>query len=376
MLATSPIDVPCASAGQKSARVMIIDDEPINVVVTRKYLQRDGYHAFLEVTNSAEAIARVYADAPDIVLLDLMMPQVSGLEVLEAIRSDRTLGTLPVLILTASCDAKTKAEALNAGATDFLSKPVDPVELVARVRNSLLIKHRQDELARLVEERTSDLEWSRREVVFCLARAAEFRDNDTGRHVVRVGKYAGIIARELGYPNDDAAMLELASTLHDVGKIGIPDSILLKPGKLDPEEFALMQGHADIGRTIVAPMSDDELNAFANHVTAASRLIGQCTSPLLQLASEIALTHHEKWDGSGYPVGLAGEQIPLSGRITAVADVFDALSSHRPYKAAFSLEKCLTILDEGRGAHFDPAVLDAFVCRRDEVLAVQEAYAD
>jgi putative two-component system response regulator len=257
-----------------------------------------------------------------------------------------------------------------------LSKPVDAVELVARVRNSLSIKQRQDDLERLVANRTADLEWSRREVVFCLARAAEFRDNDTGRHVVRVGKYVGILAREFGYSDADASTMELASTLHDVGKIGIPDSILLKPGKLDPDEFALMKGHADIGRTIVAPMSEDELHAFANHVTVASNLIGQCTSPLLLLASEIALTHHEKWDGSGYPRGLAGEAIPFSGRVTAVADVFDALTSRRPYKEPFPIDKAMSILDQGRGAHFDPAVVDAFARRRDQVLAVQEAYAD
>ncbi|MGL4513568.1 MAG: HD domain-containing phosphohydrolase [Lacipirellulaceae bacterium] len=373
---TSEQPVTERTAAARAARVMIVDDEPLNVVVTRKLLERVGYSSFVEVTDSSSAIARLYAETPDVVLLDLAMPRVSGLEVLEAIRADAALQYLPVLILTASNDPQTKAEALNAGATDFLAKPVDAVELVARVRNALLIKSRQDELERLIQERTADVEWSRREVIFCLARAAEFRDNDTGRHVVRVGKYVGILARELGMGDADVTMLELASTLHDVGKIGIPDSILLKPGKLEPDELLRMKGHADIGNTIVSPMSADELKAFADHAVVGSALIGQCTSPLLIMASEIALSHHERWDGGGYPRGLEGEAIPLSGRITAVADVFDALSSRRPYKEPFALDKCLTILGEGRGTQFDPAVLDAFDRRREAIIAVKDTYAD
>ncbi|TWT96070.1 Cyclic di-GMP phosphodiesterase response regulator RpfG [Botrimarina colliarenosi] len=357
-------------------RVMIVDDEPLNVTVVRKFLQRAGYQRFEEVTDATQAIAKIYANPPDILLLDLMMPQVSGLEILETIRTDRALDPMPVLILTASCDSATKAQALNLGATDFLAKPVDPNELTPRVRNALLVKGREDALEKLVARRTVELERSRREVIHCLARAAEFRDNETGRHVLRVGRYAGLIARQLGSAENDAQLIEVAATLHDIGKIGIPDAILLKPGKLDPEEFELMQKHSAFGKKIVTSMDASEFAAFIGHAKLGSILLEDCTSPVLQLASRISLTHHEKWDGSGYPLGLAGADIPIEGRITAVADVFDALSSRRPYKAAFPLGKCLEIIEEGRGKHFDPEVLDAFQAQRDAIVQVQIEYAD
>lgn len=364
------------AAAALTARVMIVDDEPINVTVVRKFLQRSGYTNFDEITDSTQALPHIYANPPDVLLLDLMMPQVSGLEILEAVRSDPALDRMPVLILTASCDAETKVEALNLGATDFLSKPVDPTELTPRVRNALLVKGREDALEELVAKRTAELERSRREVIHCLARAAEFRDNETGRHVLRVGKYAGILARELGFNERDAQLLEIAATLHDIGKIGIPDSILLKPGKLDPEEYELMQKHSAYGKKIVCSMDASEYETFVGHAELGSTLLGDCSSPVLQVASRISLTHHEKWDGNGYPLGLAGTDIPLEGRITAVADVFDALSSRRPYKAAFPFAKCVEILEEGRGKHFDPDVLDAFQAQRDAIVRIQIDYAD
>lgn len=189
---------------EKLARVMIVDDEPLNITVVRKFLQRAGYERFAEVLDSTEAIARIYAESPDILLLDLMMPEVSGLDILEAIRSDPKLDTMPIVVLTASCDADTRAQALNLGATDFLAKPIDAVELVPRVRNALIVKRREDALEELVKQRTAEVERSRREVIHCLARAAEFRDNDTGRHVLRVGKYTGVLARQLGYDEAEA----------------------------------------------------------------------------------------------------------------------------------------------------------------------------
>lgn len=381
MTLTAPLPTEAArtaesTAAAQSARVMIVDDEPINVTVVRKFLQRSGYQNFDEITDSAQALGHLYAHPPDVLLLDLMMPVVSGLDILEAVRADPTLARLPVLILTASCDPETKIEALNLGATDFLSKPVDPTELIPRVRNALLVKGREDALEELVLKRTAELERSRREVIHCLARAAEFRDNETGRHVIRVGKYAGILARQLGFNERDAQQLEVAATLHDIGKIGIPDAILLKPGKLDPEEFELMQKHSAYGRQIVHEMNPAEYVSFAGHAELGSNLLGECTSPVLQLASRISLTHHERWDGTGYPLCLAGTDIPLEGRITAVADVFDALSSRRPYKAAFPLAKCVEILEEGRGGHFDPEVLDAFHAQREAIVRVQIDYAD
>jgi putative two-component system response regulator len=365
-----------STTATQNARVMIVDDEPINVTVVRKFLQRSGYRHFDEITDATQAVAHIYANPPDVLLLDLMMPLVSGLDILEAIRADPALDRLPVLILTASCDTETKVEALNLGATDFLSKPVDPTELIPRVRNALLVKGREDALEELVAKRTAELERSRREVIHCLARAAEFRDNETGRHVIRVGKYAGILARQMGFNERDAQQIEVGATLHDIGKIGIPDSILLKPGKLDPEEFELMQKHSAYGRKIVSAMDATEYASFVGHAELGSTLLGDCTSPVLQLASRISLTHHERWDGTGYPLGLAGTDIPLEGRITAVADVFDALSSRRPYKAAFPFAKCVEILEEGRGKHFDPDVLNAFQAQREAIIRVQIDYAD
>lgn len=381
MIATPPIetvpsDLDATRTLASTARVMIVDDEPLNVTVVRKFLQRAGYEHFDEVTDATQAIARVYSEEPDVLLLDLMMPGVSGLEILAAVRADPHLSSLPILILTASCDRETKAEALNLGATDFLAKPVDPVELVPRVRNALMVKNREDALEELVAKRTVELERSRREVIHCLARAAEFRDNDTGRHVLRVGKYVGLIASQLGMTASECEQIELAATLHDIGKIGIPDAILLKPGKLDPDEFELMQKHSSYGEKIVSAMDTTELAAFFGHAKFGSEIIGECSSPILQIASRISLTHHERWDGTGYPLGLAGESIPIEGRITAIADVFDALSSRRPYKAPFPLVDCLTIMEEGRGKHFDPTILDAFFARQEEVVAVRNEFAD
>jgi cyclic di-GMP phosphodiesterase len=357
-----------------SARIMIVDDEPVNVKVVRKYLQIAGYTDFITTSESPTAMGMIHRDKPDIILLDVMMPQISGLKILQDVRSDPDLAHLPVIILTASTDAETKRSALELGATEFLAKPVDPADLVPRVRNCLLVKAHHDHLARYsshleteVRLRTAELEKSRLQVVHCLARAAEYRDDDTGRHVVRVGKYAAILAREMGIAPDHVSMIEIAAQLHDVGKIGIPDSILLKPGRLDPEEFKLMQRHCEYGRLIIMP--DEPSRAVATRRTSAGR-------SLLELAADIAFTHHERWDGTGYPSNLAGEQIPLEGRITAVADVFDALASRRPYKGAFPLESCISIVKDGRGRQFDAAIVDAMLRRVGDFAAVCQHMAD
>jgi putative two-component system response regulator len=307
-----------------------------------------------------------------------MMPEVSGLEILRLARLDATLFSTPFVVLTASCDARIKAEALRLGAADFLAKPVDPSELGPRVRNVLAAKAHRDhlerdneELERRIREATAELEASRREVIHCLARAAEYRDDDTGQHVIRVGRYAGLIARELGFDEEAIDQLELAAQLHDVGKIGIPDAILLKPGKLDPDEFERMKRHCKFGKNIIHPISESELDRLRTHTEVGAKILAGPSSPILRLASLIAQTHHERYDGSGYPLGLAGEDIPLEGRIVAVADVFDALSSARPYKPPFPRETCFEILREGRGTHFDPTVLDAFFRRQSEIIRVQ-----
>ena len=214
------------------------------------------------------------------------------------------------------------------------------------------------------------------ELIHCLARAAEYRDCETGRHVVRVGRYAGIIARQMGLEEETVELLEHAAPLHDMGKIGIPDDILLKPGKLAPDEFELMQKHCGFGRHTFEPMAADAWRTLKSHTFLGEAIMDTPSSPVIQFAAEIALTHHERWDGSGYPLGLAGEDIPLSGRITAVADVFDALSSRRPYKPAMPLDKCLTILEEGRAKHFDPKILDAFFASKEQIVSIMVQLAD
>ncbi|MEO2015634.1 MAG: HD domain-containing phosphohydrolase [Fuerstiella sp.] len=208
-------------------------------------------------------------------------------------------------------------------------------------------------------------------MILSLVRAAEHRDNDTGNHVIRVGRYTAIIAAAMGYPPQKLSMLEQAAQLHDVGKIGIPDSILFKPGKLDPDQYDLMKRHCAIGKQIIKPISEKDWEILKTHTRKGENLLHIRSSPLLILAARIAQTHHEKWDGSGYPLGLEGEDIPLEGRIVAVADVFDALSSARPYKKAFSRQKCFDILEDGRGKHFDANVLDAFFKQSQEIIDTQ-----
>lgn len=366
-----------------TGRVMIVDDEPVNIKVVRKYLKMAGYSDIIETSRASSTLSMVAEQSPDILLLDIMMPEVSGLDILERLRETESGRNIPVVILTAMDDPETKARALDLGASDFLAKPVDPLELTARVRNTLQMKRNQDalrnhaeQLDRLVAKRTAELEHSRLEVIHCLGRAAEFRDNDTGHHVVRVGRYAGLIAKELGLEKETVELIEHAAPLHDAGKIGIPDSILLKPGRLDPDEFEIIRKHCEYGQRIVGNLPQSEWKEFSAHTEVGEKIMDVGTSPILQMAASIAATHHEKWDGTGYPCGLAGEDIPLEGRITAVADVFDALSSARPYKEAFPLEQCMRILEEGRGQHFDPTVLDAFFACRDDVIQVMCYYAD
>jgi putative two-component system response regulator len=367
----------------QSAKIIIIDDEECNILVARKYLNSDGYKTILPLNDSTQAIARIRAEKPDLVLLDIMMPRVGGLEILQIMQLDPALQRIPVLILTSSTDAATKKSAISLGAVDFLGKPVDPNELLPRVRNTLQHKQFQDrmsqyaeKLEQIVKERTMELVASRQQVIHCLARAAEFRDDNTGQHVVRVGRYVGVIARELGFSDNQIELLELAAQLHDIGKIGIPDDILRKPGKLDPDEYDLMQKHCMIGKKIISPLLPEEFSVLKSHTRVGANLLNVRSSPLLLLAARIAQTHHEKWDGTGYPLGLKGEDIPIEGRMTAVADVFDALSTARPYKTAYPREKCFAIMEEGRGKQFDPRVLDAFFNRADDVIRVQLEFMD
>ena len=362
---------------------MIVDDEPITMKVVRRYLRQAGYANFVVTSRSEEAVQLVASERPDVVLLDLLMPVVGGLEILRQLRRNEDYAAMPIIILTAAEDQNLKRAALELGAIDFLHKPVDPVDLVPRVRNVLAVKayhdHLKDyarELERQVRERTAELEASRLDVIYCLGRAAEYRDNDTGRHVIRVGRIVGVIARALGLDEATASLYEQAAPLHDMGKIGIPDAVLLKPGSLEPDEWAIMQKHTFYGCDIVSTLSSEEAPAFFSNRQYDPACMRTVRSPLLQIAATIALTHHERWDGTGYPRGLKGLEIPLPGRITAVADVFDALTSNRPYKAAIPLNQCLEIMERARGTHFDPAVLGAFFSSLDEILRIRALFPD
>ena len=362
---------------------MIVDDELINIKVTQRYLEKDGYLNFIPVTDATRVMDLIQVERPDLILLDVVMPRVSGLDILQQLRADPETAGIPVVILTASVEPDIKQRALSLGATDFLAKPVDASELVPRVKNVLTVKSHQDHLERYTEEleeavrmRTYELAMSRKQVIQCLARAAEYRDDDTGKHIIRVGRYARMIAEQLGFSVDDAELVEQAAQLHDVGKIAIPDAILKKPGKLDPDEYDYMKRHCLFGRRIIEPYSDFDREVLRNHPDLGARILNVETSPVIQLAAKIALTHHERWDGTGYPLGLAGEDIPIEGRITAVADVFDALSSARPYKQPFPREKCFQILRADSGSHFDPRVIEAFFQRAREIVATQIEYAD
>jgi putative two-component system response regulator len=366
-----------------TSRILIVDDEPYNVTAIGKYLRDEGYTQVATLSDSSNALGVIADEQPDLLLLDIVMPQVSGLEILRALRADVDADHLPVLMLASAADGPIRRNALALGATDFLAKPVDATDLVPRTRNALLagaqkrrLASQAEEMEREVRKRTAELATSRQEVIRCLALAAEYRDDDTGHHIMRVGRFAGIIARQLGFEEGRVEILELAAQLHDVGKIGIPDSILKTPGKLDPEQLAIMQKHSSIAKRILTPMVEQEWQLLKTHSQVGATLLGIRTSPLLMLAAKIAQTHHERWDGTGYPLGLAGKDIPIEGRITAVADVFDALSSRRCYKEPFPREKCFAILQEGRGTHFDPEILDAFFARSEDVVRVQLEFMD
>jgi putative two-component system response regulator len=364
-------------------RIAIIDDEPINIKVVQKHLTMAGYSRFYTTSDSRQALHLIHSASPDVLLLDIMMPHVSGLEVLEQLRQEPRFVDLPVIILTAACDQKTKLEALNLGATEFLGKPVDMVELAARLRNVLTLKAHQDRLKAYawdleleVAVRSMELAEAHEEVLACLARVGEYRDNETGNHVRRVGKYAEIIAERMGLDEEFVRRIGKAAPLHDIGKVGIPDAILLKPGKLDESEFEQMKQHAQRGREVFEHARGTTAEAARSHTAIGTRIFREGHSAVLKMASSIAASHHERWDGRGYPAGLAGNDIPLEGRIVAVADVFDALTSKRPYKEPFPPREALATIQQGAGTQFDPAVVRAFLDAKSEIIAVHRQFSD
>ena len=351
-------------------RILILDDEECNVVLLERMLVREGYTGVTAMRDSERALALCREQAPDLLLLDLHMPDPDGFEVLRRLASG-SFGSPAVLVLTADTTEGAKQRALSMGANDFVTKPFDAIEVLLRVRNllharslQLRLEEQNQDLERRVAVRTAALEdalarlecsaeqlvRSRAETIRRLSRAVEYRDPETGDHIERMSGYCALLARHVGL--DSEAML-IASPMHDVGKIAVPDRVLLKPGPLTPDERRVMQRHAEVGHELLAG-SDSEL---------------------LELAATIAWTHHERYDGGGYPRGLAGERIPIAGRIAGVADVFDALTSDRVYRRAYSVDEAVATMRAARGAQFDPAVLDVFLESFDEVLAVRERSA-
>jgi putative two-component system response regulator len=328
-------------------RILVVDDELLNVELLAAVLGDAGFTAVETTTSPAAALRSCAAGTPDLLLLDLHMPGTDGFEVMATLGpAIRTDAGPPVMVLTADISKATRHRALSAGARDFLSKPFDPDEVLLRVRNLLTVRSCERELAehnerleQAVRARTHELEASRLEVLDRLALVAEFRDDDTNQHAQRVGRSAAAIAAALELAPEVLELLGPAAALHDIGKIAIPDSILRKPGPLTPGEFAVMQTHTTIG----------------------ARMLAGSRFPVLQTAGTIALTHHERFDGAGYPGGLAGEAIPIEGRIAAVADVFDALTSDRVYRPAFGRAVALEMMREESGEQFDPVVLEVLL---------------
>ena len=329
----------------KNARILIVDDEQVNVELLRRLLERAGFSRIESTNDSRQAVDLYLEFRPDLIVLDLHMPHRDGLEVLDELNAIAEASYLPILMLTGDDTQEAKREALSRGAKDFLNKPFHSDEVLLRIGTLLetrflylQIQSQNQMLEAKVRDRTRELEAAQIEIIERLARAAEFRDDHTGHHTERVGQMAALLAKQIGLPDSQVYTIRRAAPLHDVGKIGIPDSILMKLGKLTPEEFEIVKTHTAIG----------------------ARILSGSRFTILRLAEEIAFNHHERWDGDGY-VGIAGAAIPLAGRIVAVADVFDALTQKRPYKAAWTVNEAVSEIERQRGRQFDPTLVDAFL---------------
>lgn len=321
-------------------RILIVDDEPANLKVMREVLGNQYRMSFAK--SGAAALALLEKEQPKLILLDIMMPDMNGFEVCEILKSTPALSHIPIIFVTALGDESDEFKGFELGAVDYITKPISPAIVRARVKTHLSLVQAEQ------------LKQAHVDLVHRLGRAAEYKDTDTGEHIARMSQYSKLLALEFGMGEQQAELLRQAAPMHDVGKIGIPDAILLKPGRLTPDEFDHMKQHAAIGAQILANSS----------------------SPLLQLAHKLAIEHHEKWDGSGYPSGLKGEQISVEGRIVAIADVFDALTSKRPYKEAWGVEEALEHMQAQAGKHFDPHLINLFVNKLDAIIAIKNAYQE
>lgn len=353
--------MPELSAQIRHAKILIVDDNPDNLALIEGMLEAEGYSHVYSTQDPREVCKLYQEERFDLILLDINMPYMSGLEVMDELNRIIDGDYLPVLVLTAQTDNETRHRALERGAKDFLTKPFEYWEALHRIYNLLETRIyfnrqrlRADYLDAEVRQRTEEVRSLQLEIIRRLGRAAEFKDNETGMHVIRMSKSCQVLALAAGLSEEHAEMLLYASPMHDIGKIGIPDRILLKPGQLDEDEWKIMKQHAEMG----------------------CEIIGEHTSDLLRMACTIAHSHHERWDGSGYPRGLKGEEIPIDGRITAICDVFDALTSVRPYKKAWPAKDALAYINEQAGKHFDPTLVAAFNQAYPAILEIADQYAD
>ncbi len=344
-----------------SARILIIDDVQANLDLLEGILESAGYTSVVTISDPRETVKFYEAFEPHLVLLDISMPHLDGFQVMELLQEIEKDSYIPVMVVTAFQDDQTRKKALAWGAQDFLSKPFDNLEVQTRIRNMLRIRllHNQTRNQNIVLEhkvkfRTRQLEKTKLDIIHKLGQAAEYRDTETGAHIIRMSRMCGILGELSGMNEKEVDLLRDASCIHDVGKIGIPDSVLLKPGKLTVEEWKIMTEHTFIGGKLLDGHDDD----------------------LMVLARTIALTHHEKWDGTGYPESLKKESIPFCGRIAGLVDVFDALTSRRPYKEPYPVEKSLEIITRGRGSHFDPDLVDLFFDNVDVFIQIKHELSD
>ncbi|BCS55030.1 HD-GYP domain-containing protein [Geobacter sp. SVR] len=337
---------------EQRATVLIVDDAPENIRLLNGALMDD--YIVKVATRGMKAIEVARSTRVDIILLDVMMPEMDGFETCRRLKADPLTRRIPVIFVTARDEVEDESVGFSCGGVDYITKPIRYPVVRARIKTHLALYDQKRALESIVRERTAELTETRREILNRLGRAAEYRDNETGMHVSRVCRYSRIIALEYGLPEEEAELLYNAAPMHDVGKIGIPDSILLKTGRLDEEEWRIIRSHCEIGY----------------------KIIGSHASDLLKCAAVLALTHHERWDGSGYPAGLKGYDIPVFSRVLAIADVFDALTSVRPYKKAWQVDEAVEEIRRCSGTHFEPEMVQAFLRRIPELVEIKEQFAD
>lgn len=323
-----------------ATRLLIVDDEPANLALLRQILAPE--YSLIFARSGTEALAAASKHGPSLILLDIEMPDMNGYDVCSKLKSNPETASIPVIFVTSLAEIGNETAGFEAGAVDYLVKPVSPPIVLARVRNHLSLVS------------ASQLAQSYHDAIYMLGEASEFKDADTGTHIWRMAAYSSALAAAAGWVDDDCKQIELAAPMHDIGKLGIPDAILHKPGKLDDSEFTVMKTHSAVGH----------------------KILSNSTAPLLKMAATIAHYHHEKWDGTGYPSGLVGEAIPEMARIVAIADVFDALTTKRPYKEIWPMDRVLETLETSSGSHFEPRLIQCFTDILPQILDIKNRWGD